>query len=100
MAMSRIALVEVPRATSLANPSAQAREETARLLESCLLVDVTDAVLRSAAALTSVEVRTLDAIYFARAREVEPDEFVTYDRRLAEAAGRLGVPVSHPGAPA
>ena len=99
VATSRIALVEVPRATSIANPSAEAREETARLLESCLLIDVTDALLRSAAALTSVEIRTLDAIHLASAGAVEPDEVATYDRRLAEAARGLGLSVSHPGVP-
>ena len=100
MATSRIALVEVQRATSVANPSPEAQEETARLLESCLLIDVSEAVLRAAAGLTSVEVRTLDAIHLASAQRVEPDEFIVYDRRLREAAGRLGFAVSHPGAPA
>jgi hypothetical protein len=39
---SRIALVEVPRATSLANPAPEVQGETERLLASCLLIDVTD----------------------------------------------------------
>lgn len=99
IATSSLALVEVPRATSIANPSPEVQSETARLLESCLLIEVGNPLLRSAAALTSVELRTLDAIHLASAVELEPDELVTYDRRLAEAARRLGLPVSHPGAP-
>jgi predicted nucleic acid-binding protein len=60
---------------------------------------VSDALLRSAAALTSLEIRTLDAIHLASAGAVEPDEVATYDRRLAEAARGLGLSVSHPGVP-
>jgi uncharacterized protein len=86
LAISRIALVEVPRATKLANPSDAVREETGRLLASCLLVDVSDKLLRRAAALTSAEVRTLEAIHLATALYIDADEFVAYDRRLLDGA--------------
>ena len=98
LATSRVALVEVPRATSIANRSPAVREETQRLLESCLLVDVSDSLLRVAAALASRDVRTLDAIHLATAQWVEPDEMLVYDRRLRDAARGAGLSVSSPGA--
>lgn len=97
LATSRIALVEVPRATSLANPSEEVRAETERILASCLLVDLSERVLRDAAALASREVRTLDAIHLATARYIDAEELVAYDRRLLEAARAHGLPVSSPG---
>jgi predicted nucleic acid-binding protein len=99
LATSRVALVEVTRATSIANPSPETRAETERLLDSCLLVDVSDEVLRGAARLTSRDVRTLDAIHLASAQRVDPDEMLVYDRRLREAAKAAGFRVAHPGAP-
>jgi uncharacterized protein len=100
LATSRIALVEVPRATALANPAVAARRETERLLGSCMLIDVTDTLLRAASRLTSRAVRTLDAIHLASALRVQADEVVAYDGRLIVAAGECGFTVSHPGAPA
>ena len=98
LATSRIALVEVPRATSLANPAEQVQMETRRLLAGCFLVDVSDRLLRSAAALTSREVRTLDAIHLATALYIDANELVAYDRRLLEVAETHGLPVASPGA--
>jgi uncharacterized protein len=97
LATSRIALVEVSRATALANPSEEVREETRRLLSACLLVEVSDRVLRDAAALTSREIRTLDAIHLATALYIDAEEFVAYDRDLLEAAGTRGLAVASPG---
>jgi predicted nucleic acid-binding protein len=97
LATSRIALVEVPRATALANPAPEVQEEAERLLASCLLVDVTDGLLRVAAGLASATVRTLDAIHLASAVRVQADELVAYDRRLAAAAAERGLAVASPG---
>lgn len=97
LATSRIALVEVPRATALANPSEEVRKETARLLQACVLVAVGDRVLRQAAAITSREVRTLDAIHLSTALYIEADELITYDRHLLAAAEAQGVPTVAPG---
>lgn len=97
LATSRIATVEVPRATSVANPTEEVREETGRLLAACLLVDVSDRVLRKAAALTSREVRTLDAIHLATALYIDAEELVSYDRRLLVAAEAQGIAVAAPG---
>ncbi len=98
LAASRIALVEVPRATALANPAPEVQEEAARLLASCLLIDVADELLRAAAGLASQAVRTLDAIHLASALRIEADELVAYDRRLIGAAAAAGLAVSSPGA--
>lgn len=98
LATSRIALAEVPRATALANPAQEALEEAERLLASCLLIDVSDGLLRAAALLTSREVRTLDAIHLASALHVAADELVAYDRRLLGAAAERGLVVANPGA--
>ena len=97
LAASRLALVEVPRATGLANPSEEVREETRRLLAACLLVDVSDRVLRNAAALTSREVRTLDAVHLATALYIDAEELIAYDRRLLEAADAKGLRIASPG---
>ena len=96
---SRIATVEVLRATALANPAPEVQDEAERLLSNCMLVDVTSEVLRSAAGLASARVRTLDAVHLASALRVEPDELVAYDRRLLEAAAEHGIVTSSPGAP-
>jgi uncharacterized protein len=97
---SRIALVEVLRATSIANPAPEVRDEAERLLASCLLVDVTDWILRAASGLTSASVRTLDALHLASALRVQPDELIAYDRRLLGAAAEQRLVVSSPGAAA
>jgi predicted nucleic acid-binding protein len=96
-ATSSVALVEVRRATAVANPSPEVQAETDRMLESCLLVEVTDSLLREAARLTSASVRTLDAIHLASALHVGAVEMVVYDRRLVDAARARALIVVHPG---
>lgn len=96
LATSRLALVEVTRATGIANPAAEVRHATDRLLASCMLVEVTDSVLRAAAELASAAVRTLDAIHLASALRIEADELVAYDRRLVAAAAGHGLAVARP----
>ena len=97
IATSRIALVEVPRATHIANPLQEVEQETRRLLDGCLLVDVGDRVLRRAAALASREIRTLDAVHLATALYIDADELVAYDRRLLGAAEAQGLSTVSPG---
>ena len=98
VATSRTAVVEVSRATRLANPAPEVREETDRLLSSCMLVEVSADLLRAASAVTSAMIRTLDAIHLASALRIEADELVAYDRRLAIAAAERGFRVASPGA--
>jgi predicted nucleic acid-binding protein len=99
LATSRIALVEVLRATAIANPAPEVRAETKRLLSSCMLVDLGEEILRNAAELASASIRTLDAIHLASALRIEADEVLVYDRRLAAAADGLGLSVASPGRP-
>lgn len=97
LATSRIAVVEVLRATGLANPAPDVQDEAERLLSSCMLVDVTDALVNRAATLASATIRTLDAVHLASALKVAPDELIAYDRRLLAAAARHGLVISSPG---
>jgi uncharacterized protein len=92
---SRIAVVEVTRTATLANPAL--RGEADALLATCLLVDVGAAVLERAAELSSARLRTLDAIHLATALNVEPDEVIVYDERLTEAAAVVGLRAIAPG---
>lgn len=97
LATSRIAVVEVPRATRIANPTPEVQQDAERLLASCMLVDVSDRLLREAATLASRDVRTLDAIHLATALHIDADEVVAYDRRLLEAARTHELQVVSPG---
>jgi predicted nucleic acid-binding protein len=98
LATSRIAVVEVKRATAVANPSPEVRKSTDRLLGACALVEVTPAVIDVAASLASQTVRTLDAIHVASALRVEAEELLAYDGRLAAAGAAHGLTVVSPGA--
>ena len=84
------------RAVGIANPAPEARAAAERLLESCLLVDVSAEVLRAAARLASREVRTLDAIHLATAQSVSADGVIAYDRPLADAAERESFSIAQP----
>lgn len=97
LATSRIAVVEVSRATALANPSEEVRQEMDKLLASCALIAVSAHVLRAARELAAATVRTLDAIHLASALRIEADELLAYDRRLLTAAGEHGLKVASPG---
>ena len=94
---SRVALVEVTRAATLTNPVDEMRSALDRLFASCLLVDVGGNLLSQAAKLASRRLRTLDAIHLATALDVQPDEAIVYDQRLAEAASAAGLSVVSPG---
>jgi uncharacterized protein len=86
LATSRLATVEVARATKLANPSSEVQDEVDLLLSTCILVAVSTQLLRAARKLASASVRTLDAIHLASALRIEADELLAYDRRLLDAA--------------
>lgn len=68
------------------------------LLERLALLRLDEPLLRAAADLDGGVLRSLDAIHLAAARALDGDltEIVTYDRRMAEAARSLGLPVSAP----
>jgi len=69
-----------------------------RLWERLNLIAVSTRVLTEAAALEQPFLRTLDAIHLAAAASLQASlsAFVTYDKRLATAAGELGLPVLSP----
>jgi uncharacterized protein len=93
---SRLALAEVPRAVKISGTDLERLAEANRMLAALTLVDVSDPVLRRAAEFASTELRTLDAIHLATAERVGAAEVITYDRRLAAAAERIGLRVTAP----
>jgi predicted nucleic acid-binding protein len=91
-----LARVEVVRAVEAHGEPAVSRARA--LLDRIWLVRLDDALLDAAAGLPGRGLRSLDAIHLAAARALGDDlaEVVTYDRRMADAATRLGVSVAAP----
>jgi uncharacterized protein len=96
LVVSRIAVVEVSRAVRVASPGPEANADAERLLSRCTLVDVTESILRNAVGLASAHLRTLDAIHLASALRAAPDELVSYDARVLEAAAAAGIAARAP----
>ena len=88
---SIIAYVEVHRAARREAERASARAD--EVLELVDLIELDRAVVDLARALEPAELRSLDAIHLASALSVGAGlgAFVTYDRRLYEVAGRVGL---------
>jgi uncharacterized protein len=97
LATSVVASVEVPRA--VARYHAAAADRTTGVLDAMTVIDLTRRRASQAAVLTPITLRSLDAIHLAAALDVGEDLacFVTYDRRLADAAREAGLPVASPG---
>ena len=96
MVSSALAWTEVIRAVRRARGRvARARD----VLEGIALVPIDDGILRGAADLAPVALRTLDAIHVATALSLRGDlaSLVTYDDRLAAAATAAGIRVVAPG---
>ena len=92
-----LARVEVLRAVR--GHGAAALTRARRLLQRLNLVQVDDELLEGAAALDPRVLRSLDAIHLAAA-QLFGDELtavVTYDRRMAAAAGLVDLTVAAPG---
>jgi len=96
---SALAQLELLRAVSRADPRTSCRERALDVLRTVSLMQIDGAVLDDAVKLGPPTLRSLDAIHLATALLVasDLDGFVTYDSRLAEAAGKLGLPVLSPG---
>ena len=93
---SALARVEVARAIGrLTRPPRRTLEQ---VLRGVTIVAIDDHVLDMAAELEPARLRTLDAIHLATALRVRQDldAFITYDRRLGEAASRAGLSVEAP----
>jgi uncharacterized protein len=88
--------VEAVRAVRLSNPAAVDRVRAA--IATLTLIRLDDAIYEAAAELEPPLLRSLDALHLASALSVQPDlgGLVTYDRRMAEGAGALGLRVEAP----
>jgi hypothetical protein len=86
----------VVRAVGIANPSPEARAAAEHLVESCLLIEPTEPIVRAAAELASLRIRTLDAMHLASAQRAGVDAMLVYDTRLKEAATHSGISAVSP----
>ena len=96
---SELARVEVHRALWRAGAPRAVRARADAVLSGLVLIRIDDPVLSRATAFKDAALRALDAIHLAAALSLgdDPDAFITYDRRLARAAGRQRLRVEHPG---
>lgn len=69
------------------------------LLEGLDLLPLSDAVVALAETIGPSTLRSLDAIHLAAAKQIERElsAFVTYDHRLLEGCGQVGLPAVAPG---
>jgi uncharacterized protein len=93
---SALARTEVLRALLLEGDEGIARGRA--VLGRVELVRVNERVLNSAGALLPPELRSLDAIHLATARQLGGDlgRIVTYDEKMLDAAERLGLKTASP----
>ncbi|HEY1515674.1 MAG TPA: type II toxin-antitoxin system VapC family toxin [Solirubrobacteraceae bacterium] len=96
LASSALARTEVARALMPGGPEAVARGED--VLRRIQLLRVNDRVLGEAGRMEPAELRSLDAIHLASARQLglSVKQIVTYDERMAEAARASGWSVAAP----
>lgn len=95
---SALAAVEVQRAVNRLNPPDAAAARASEVLNRIALMKVDETILQAAAQLGPADLRSLDAIHLATALSVRDhlEAFVVYDRRLAEAAEKLELPIESP----
>lgn len=95
---SRLGALETKRAAQRAGDR-RILQRVDEVLESFVLVDVTRHLLIQSASVEPSSLRTLDALHLATALGLDlPDmTFVTYDKRLADAARAAGLVVKQPG---
>lgn len=76
-----------------------AERDAREWLEGVALLPIDDAVLDIAVSLEPWKLRTLDALHLATAMSIQEEVggFISYDRRLAEAAADRDFAVLHPG---
>jgi uncharacterized protein len=93
---SALARTEVLRALLLEGDEAIARGRA--VLAGVDLIRINNRVLNAAAVLAPAEVRSLDAIHLATARQLETDlgRVVTYDEQMLDAAKHLGMKTATP----
>lgn len=93
---SALARTEVARALLPLGPEAVARGE--EVLRRVQILRVNDRVLAAAGRMMPPELRSLDAVHLASARELGRSLrcIVTYDARMADAASAIGCTVAGP----
>lgn len=93
---SDLARTELVRAVRAAAPDRAVKVR--EILDVVTIVQVTTSVFEEAGRLEPPLLRSLDAIHLAAALTLGDDleTVVTYDRRMADAAGLLGLPVTAP----
>ena len=93
--------VEVHKALRRAGQPKSAHVRADAVLDALVLIRLDDSVLTRAAGFSQPLMRSLDAIHLAVALAIcyDPDAFITYDGRLADAARLEGLTVLHPGTP-
>lgn len=98
---SALAEVELPRALRRTEPALVAAVPA--LLERIARYEMDELVRTTASGYESPDLRSLDAIHLATAHAVfggRLTAFVSYHKRLLDAAEELGLPVASPGASA
>jgi uncharacterized protein len=100
-ATSALSQTEIARALIRVQAEPEVADAAEDLLDRVLRIRITDPVLRAAGMFPIRHLRSLDAIHLASAEHLEHalTSFVTYDKRLAAAAGERGLPVQTPGGP-
>lgn len=95
---SELATVEVQRALIRLNAAADVKSEAKDMLQDYARLPLVSA-LHHAAALPGKHLRSLDALHLATAQMLGGalTQFITYDKRLAQAALDAGLPVVTPG---
>ncbi|HEX2680307.1 MAG TPA: type II toxin-antitoxin system VapC family toxin [Candidatus Acidoferrales bacterium] len=99
LVVSALARTEVARALLHLGPGAADR--AADVLSRLELIRVSDSILNAAGRLLPANVRSLDAIHLATMQRLGSSlrQLVTYDRRLADSAGSLGIAAISPRGP-
>ncbi|GAA3370183.1 type II toxin-antitoxin system VapC family toxin [Streptomyces sannanensis] len=97
---SALSQTEVARALVRAAADPEVGDAAEDMLDRVLRIRITDPILRAAGMFSQRRLRSLDAIHLASAEHLEQalTAFVTYDKRLAEAAAERDLPVESPGA--
>lgn len=90
-------LLEVEAFRALARYAPEAAARLPAVLDLIRLVELDAGARILAQTVRPVTVRSLDAIHLATALRIRPASFVTYDKRLAEAARESGLTVEMPG---
>lgn len=95
---SEVTKIEVCRALIRHRLRDRTREKTDKLLARVAKLPM-NAVIDYAADLDGPNLRALDALHLAAVQMLGPavTEFITYDKRLAEAATEAGLPLTMPG---